>query len=117
MRIGTCQNLIRGQREDWVDSQHCGAPTIDLGIPSERNICQQCRQHSRHFIEGVIRQWAETLPDRARWAETASTLIDDMSARIAGMRASRAPLSKVYLAQQDLDRRVALYQLVTSQGE
>lgn len=116
MIIGTCQNLIRGQRDDWIDARYCGAPTIDLGIPSERNICQTCRQHSQRFIAGVVEHWvAATTGDAGwtDWTETAEAIIADMSARLAALRASRAPLSRIYLFQRDLDRRIALYRRVT----
>lgn len=113
MNIGICQNLIRGQREDWTNSQYCGAPTIDLGIPSERNICQACRQHSQRIITGVIEKWAAATRNDADWIETVEAIIVDMSARLVALRASRAPLSKIYRFQRDLDRRVALYRRVT----
>lgn len=113
VKIGHCENLIRGERDDWSDAQHCGYPTIDLGIPSERLICQSCRARSRAFIDSVTDQWVEAVMGDVQWQELTAALLDDYEARLGRMLAHRAPLSKIYTLQRDVDRRSRLYDRVS----
>lgn len=111
MIVGTCQNLIRGQREDWIDARYCGAPAIE--IPGERNICQECHQRSQRFMADVIDQWVMEMRGDTEWIENTKAIIADMLVRLTALRASRAPMSKIYLFERELDHRIVLYRRVT----
>lgn len=114
IKIGRCQNLIRGQREDWADARYCGAATIDLGVPSERNVCQTCRSRSKASTAALIESWVSATLGDVGWCETAEAIIAEMDALVVRMLAARSPLSKIRAVQRDRDRRVALYEAVTA---
>lgn len=108
MKIGICENLLRGKRDDWADARECDQPVIDMGIPSVRNICQTCRQATLARMDTVIEGWVSAAladPERVEGLEIS---VAELDCRLARMHAARIPLSKIHPVRRERDRRVRL---------
>jgi hypothetical protein len=102
--VGRCQNLIRGARADWTDSDYCAAPALDLGF---RNLCLPCHLSTRRFHDVLLRDFAEsrTAEGAAEWLAGTLAIIADMDRGIAALLISRAKLSEIYVRRAERDRR------------
>lgn len=114
--VGTCENLIRGSRDDWADAEYCGAPAIDLGIPGVRNICQSCHQHTQDFRLDLIGRWALDMAGDQSWISMTREYIAEAEAKITSILAGGGRMSDVASRRRDVQRRSDLLAAVLAAG-
>jgi hypothetical protein len=116
--IGRCQNLIRGEREDWRDAYYCLAPVIGLGanLPTDSDICQVCRERSRLFVERLREAYVTALvadADAAReWVALARALLTDLDVSRVRRAAQGAPMADLFKIDRDIAMRETLLDAV-----
>lgn len=110
--IGTCEDLLRGQREDWRDARYCGAPVMSMGLDYDRSrdVCQACRARTEARSRARTAAWAAALARDAReahrWMAAAADLIEDDRRLVDAARWARLPLSEVRRRQRVVSMRV-----------
>lgn len=99
-KVGQCENLFRGQRDDWRDARYCDAPVLNLG-GTTRNICQACRADTSDWMAEVRARWSAGLIAEGKhtdWLEGNAAMLDfeyDYLGRRAAARAPMAELLKI----------------------
>jgi hypothetical protein len=110
--LSTCQNAFWDgwDRNGPVNWRYCEAPVMSLGIPSERDICQECAARTRVWGEGLAARWAASIAagsDPHGWIEGTAALLADEHAWYEREAAARAPLSKLHKIRRGIASRAA----------
>jgi hypothetical protein len=105
--VSWCQNLIRGERADWSDSQYCGAPALDLG-ERIRNICQTCHDGAERFRDDLLAAWSKAIVANggaAEWLARQEAIVADLHQWLDREAAQGAPMSELHKIRRDLAGR------------
>jgi hypothetical protein len=110
--IGLCENLIRGERDDWIDAEYCNQLVIDLGIPGDRNICQQCHANTMEYRDKLVQSVIDSVASDDEWTALLRANIRDTRRFIARLLANGEPLSTIRKHQRSLRRDLDVYRRV-----
>lgn len=105
--LSTCQNAMWDgwDRNGPTGFRYCGQPVLSLGIPSERDICQVCRDRAEVYGEGLLARWTSELADPAEWLAITSPILANEYAWLEREAAGRAPLSRLAEIRRGIERR------------